>query len=53
LSAVKKIEQGTLESLRLETAHRLAVALGLRVGMAVAAGRQQRSAITGQERLRA
>jgi transcriptional regulator with XRE-family HTH domain len=28
LSAVKKIEQGTLGQLRLETAHRLAVALG-------------------------
>ena len=27
-SAVKKIEQGTLGQLRLETAHRLAVALG-------------------------
>jgi transcriptional regulator with XRE-family HTH domain len=29
LSAVKKIEQGTLGQLRLETAHRLAVALGV------------------------
>jgi transcriptional regulator with XRE-family HTH domain len=29
LSAVKKIEQGTLESLRLETAHRMATALGV------------------------
>jgi transcriptional regulator with XRE-family HTH domain len=29
LSAVKKIEQGTLDSLRLETAHRLAAALGV------------------------
>jgi transcriptional regulator with XRE-family HTH domain len=29
LSAVKKIEQGVLDSLRLETAHRLAVALGV------------------------
>jgi transcriptional regulator with XRE-family HTH domain len=29
LSAVKKIEQGTLGQLRLETAHRLAMALGV------------------------
>ena len=29
LSAVKKIEQGTLGQLRLETAHRLAAALGV------------------------
>jgi transcriptional regulator with XRE-family HTH domain len=29
LSAVKKVEQGTLGQLRLETAHRLAVALGV------------------------
>jgi transcriptional regulator with XRE-family HTH domain len=29
LSAVKKIEQGALDSLRLETAHRLAAALGV------------------------
>lgn len=35
LSAVKKIEQGTLESLRLETAHRLAVALEVPTGAIV------------------
>lgn len=35
LSAVKKIEQGALESMRLETAHRLAVALEVPTGAIV------------------